>query len=163
MAQPAPILLIRPSTKVVKIRYVLVVLLAGLGYGLQRQYGNRMPAAGEFAIYGAAGLWLVSTVFRHLGLLFSSLTSDGEKLIHREGFLTKSTRSMNIAKVQDARVDQSVGERIMGVGTLTLESAGETGRLIMANIDRPQQVADHVLLLARQSQRGGSATPAAGI
>lgn len=160
MAQPAQILFIRPSTKAVKIHYVLAILLAAIGYGLRYQYAKKMPAAAEYAIYGAAALWLVSTIFRHLGLLFTSLASDGEKLIHQEGFLSKSTRSMNIAKVQDARVEQSVGDRLMGVGTLTLESAGESGRLTMSNIDQPQRVADHILLLARQGQRAAGASGA---
>lgn len=160
MAQPAQILFIRPSTKAVKIHYVLAILLAAAGYGLRYQYTTKMPVAAEYAIYGAAALWLLSSIFRHLGLMFSSLASDGEKLIHEEGFLSKSTRSMNIAKVQDARVEQSVGDRLLGVGTLTLESAGETGRLTMTNIDQPQRVADHILLLARQSQRASGAAGA---
>lgn len=160
MTQAASILFIRPSTKVVKVKYVGAILLAGIGYWLRKQYGAKLPAAAEYAFYGAAALWLAGTIFRHVGLMFTSLASDGEKLIHQEGFLSKSTRSMNISKVQDARVEQSLGERMMGVGTLTLESAGETGRLVMANIDQPQRVADQVLALARQSQRAAGTSQA---
>ena len=38
-----------------------------------------------------------------------------------------------------------------GIGGITLETAGETGRLTMENIDNPQQVADHILALARRA------------
>jgi membrane protein YdbS with pleckstrin-like domain len=157
MAQAEQILFVRPSTKLVKVRYLCAILLAAAGYWLRYQYGQKLPSAAEYAIYGAAALWLVSTIFRHLGLLFTSLASDGEKLIHVEGFLTKSCRSMNLAKVQDAKVEQSIGERVMGIGALTLESAGESGRLTMSDIDQPQRVADHILLLARQTQRAAGA------
>ncbi len=157
MANASSLLFVRPSTKLVKLRYLIAAAVAGVGYALRRNYGAQFPPPAEYAFFGAAGLLLATTLFRHLSLMFTSLSSDGEKLQFEEGFLSKTSRSMNIAKVQDARVDQSFGERLMGIGTVSLESAGESGRLVMANIDAPRQVADQVLLLARQSRKAGTA------
>jgi hypothetical protein len=52
---------------------------------------------------------------------------------------------LDLAKIQDVRVDQTVGQRILNLGNLTLETAGETGSLTMPNIDSPRQVADRIL------------------
>jgi uncharacterized membrane protein YdbT with pleckstrin-like domain len=58
--------------------------------------------------------------------------------------------------VQDVRVDQSLGQRMLGVGDISIETSGETSRLTMENIDRPQTVADE-LIAASQQHGGGQA------
>jgi len=88
---------------------------------------------------------------KHLQRGFTRLTVEGGKLRYESGILSRSTRTMEIGKVQDVRVDQSVGQRIFGIGNLTLETAGETSRLTIAGIDQPQQAADHILELAHQA------------
>ncbi len=161
MPQAPHLIFIRPSTKLVQIRYVLAALVAASGYAIHYYYPQMQGGSAiSYALYGIGGFWFVSTIFRHLGLLFTSLSSDGERLLHEQGFFSKSTRSMNLAKIQDARVDQSMGERMVGIGTLTLESAGEAGRLVMEHIDRPKEVADQILSLSRQHLRsiGGAGT-----
>ncbi len=59
---------------------------------------------------------------------------------------------MELSKVQDVRFDQTLGQRIIGTGDLSVETAGETSRIVMASIDRPREVAEHILELSR-SQR----------
>ena len=59
--------------------------------------------------------------------------------------LSRSTRTMELSRIQDVRVDQTLLQRMIGIGTITVETAGETGRLSMANVDRPQTVADIIL------------------
>jgi uncharacterized membrane protein YdbT with pleckstrin-like domain len=58
---------------------------------------------------------------------------------------SRSTRTMEIHKVQDVRVDQSLTQRLLGTGNISIETAGETSRLTLVNIDRPQYVADRIL------------------
>jgi len=50
-----------------------------------------------------------------------------------------------LSRLQDVRVEQSVGQRILGTGDLTIESAGESGILTFNSIDRPRQVAETIL------------------
>ena len=77
------------------------------------------------------------------------LTIAGGKMKFEQGMLSKSTRNLELAKIQDVRVDQSLGNRLLGLGDLTLETAGESGSLTIRKIDRPQQVDDQILELAR--------------
>jgi hypothetical protein len=39
---------------------------------------------------------------------------------------------------------------MMGIGTVAFETAGETGRLAIGNVDNPQAVADFILESARK-------------
>jgi len=52
---------------------------------------------------------------------------------------------MELAKIQDVRVHQSMGQRLLNIGNIDIETAGERGTLIIRNIDRPQTVADFIL------------------
>jgi membrane protein YdbS with pleckstrin-like domain len=105
------------------------------------------------------------TAVRHVGRLASRLTIVGDHIKWESGLLSRSTRVMELAKVQDVRVDQSLGQRVFGIGDLSVETAGESSRIVMRSVDRPHQAAEHVLGLARaqrqtppQGQNPGGAT-----
>ena len=73
----------------------------------------------------------------------------GDKLRYEIGILSKTTRTIQISKIQDVTVIQSLGQRLIGVGTLSIETAGETSRLTIANIDEPRVVAEELLDASR--------------
>ena len=60
---------------------------------------------------------------------------------------------MELSKVQDVRFDQTFGQRIIGTGDLSVETAGGSSRIEMDSIDRPKDVAENILNLSR-AQRG---------
>jgi uncharacterized membrane protein YdbT with pleckstrin-like domain len=82
------------------------------------------------------------------------LTVEDGVVRYRHGLISESTRSIELAKIQDIRVERSLSQRLWGIGTLVLETAGETSRLALADIDRPQQVADWILNASRKIGRG---------
>ncbi len=67
----------------------------------------------------------------------------------RHGFLVQTTRAMELSKIQDVRVERTLTQRMWGVGTLVLESAGESSRLVVVDIDNPQGTAAAILRAAR--------------
>ena len=82
----------------------------------------------------------------------------GDKLRYEVGFMRKSTRNISLPKVQDARVDQSVTQRMFSVGDLAIETAGEASRLVIHDIDRPQPLADEIMRRAEAASSGISPT-----
>lgn len=78
---------------------------------------------------------------RHMLLRSTSLAIEGELIKYQSGWISKLQRTMVIEKLQDVRVDQTVWQRILGVGGITLETAGESSRLTMEAIDNPTAVA----------------------
>ena len=162
---PVPVahMVVRPSTKLLVPHYVVAALLlvAALVVSLHCPEHKHV-----WHVLVAAGVvWAGVTMYKHARRRYISLTLDGDRLRYEEGVLSKSTRSLNLTTIQDVRVRQSMTGRILRVGSLTLETAGETGQLTMENLDTPQQVADHILALARrahQSQAGGAVAPTGG-
>jgi hypothetical protein len=56
---------------------------------------------------------------------------------------------MELRKVQDVRVDQTVTQRMLNTGDITVETAGESSRITMHSIDDPHHAAEHILELTR--------------
>jgi NAD(P)-dependent dehydrogenase (short-subunit alcohol dehydrogenase family) len=102
-------------------------------------------------------LLLIWPIRRHIRRNFTKATIAGDRLRYEVGALARSTRNISLPKVQDARVDQSVTQRMFGIGNLSIETAGEASRLTIRNVDRPQAVADEILAASH-----GATGPGAG-
>jgi uncharacterized membrane protein YdbT with pleckstrin-like domain len=139
-------MLIRPTLKFIQLGYVILALVA-LGIGvlvyLQAQ-----------VLYGFLALFLLLwPLARHLRQRSTKLSVNGDKLRYELGMLSRTTRTIQLSKVQDVTVSQSLSQRMAGVGDLSIETAGETSRLTIINIDRPQEVADKIMEIAQHGPR----------
>ena len=106
----------------------------------------------------AAVLLLFVPIRRHIRRQTIKVTLTGDKLRYESGLLSKTTRNIQLSKVQDVRVDQSLGQRMIGVGDLSIETSGESSRLEVDNIDQPQAVADEIIAASQEhgsTQSGG--------
>jgi uncharacterized membrane protein YdbT with pleckstrin-like domain len=81
------------------------------------------------------------------GMVKTTITHD--RLRYETGFASKSTRTIQLSKVQDVRVDQRLGQRIYRVGNISIETAGEASRLTLADVDSPHALADEILNRSR--------------
>ncbi len=145
---------IRPTMKFIKLGYavaLLVIIAAVIAASMIPQaYENYRPWA-----MVAPVVLLIWPAKRHLRRQFTKATIAGDKLRYEVGILSKSTRNISLPKVQDARVDQSLTQRVFHVGNLSIETAGETSRLSIRNIDRPQHVADQILAASHDASGRG--------
>jgi membrane protein YdbS with pleckstrin-like domain len=139
---------VRQSLKGVKIAYALVLILAAAiaAYWLSSSNPPDVPLWGPM-LAPAALLLLVA--IRHMRRRTTCLDVEGERLRYEAGLFSKTSRIMELAKVQDVRFDQTFGQRMIGTGDLSLETAGEASRIVMPSIDRPREVAEHILELSK--------------
>ncbi len=96
-------------------------------------------------------LILVWPAMRALRRKLTRTTITGDRLRYETGVASKSTRTIQLSKVQDVRVDQSLVQRLFNIGNLSIETAGEASRLTVHNVDDPQALADEIM---NRSQRG---------
>ena len=66
------------------------------------------------------------------------VTSD--RLIRRQGLVAKHSMEIPLEHINDVRFEQNVLERIIGAGTLVVQSASEQGRESFDNIRHPEEV-----------------------
>jgi uncharacterized membrane protein YdbT with pleckstrin-like domain len=142
-------LIIRPSTKVVVFWDIVATLLA-IG-GATAVY-ILVPHNQYWWLGGLPGVALmIASIVRYFGLLMSKLTITTEHLRLETGFVSKSTHTIDLAKVQDVRVDQSVRQRLLGMGRISVETSGGASAIAIDDVDNPHKLADMILERSRQS------------
>lgn len=140
---------LRPSIKLVQAGYAACLLLALAVSGYMVSAQDRDPRLWWLLLIPA--LFLLLTVTKHLGRRMVKLSVLDDRLRYESGFLSKTTRMIELAKVQDVRVDQTLGQRMIGVGDLSVETAGGASRIVIQSIDRPHEAADRILGLSNPS------------
>ena len=140
---------IRPSTKLVMAGYVLTALILAALAWLTYSYALKEPNPW----HALALLLFLFPMKRHLQTRLLTLTVEGDHLTLESGLISRSRRTVDLAKVQDVTVRQGIGQRILGTGDLTLETAGERSQMVIEGIDSPRSVADLILDRARTALR----------
>jgi membrane protein YdbS with pleckstrin-like domain len=72
--------------------------------------------------------------------LTSCFVVTSDRLIHREGWIAKHSFEIPLEAINDVRFAQGVFERIIGAGTLIVQSASESGREEFKAIRNPEDV-----------------------
>jgi uncharacterized membrane protein YdbT with pleckstrin-like domain len=111
-------------------------------------------------------LLLVYPVPKVVSWLTSNFAVTSDRVIHREGFIAKRSMEIPLEAINDVRFDQGIIDRMLGAGTLVIQSASEQGRQIFDNIRDPEGVQRTIYQEGernkeRMYQGRGSAVPAA--
>lgn len=153
-------LVIRPSMKLVRAGYTtvfVVLFLAVLAY--TNSPDMQKLTAWVLAIPALLLLWPLKY---HLRCRYTHMTLAGDKLRYETGILSRSKRVIQLTKVQDVRVDQTVTQRLLRTGDISLETAGETSLLTIRNVDDPDAATARILRVAhpeigeRKAGQGGT-------
>ncbi len=156
---------VHPSAKLLKPWYAVAVLIA-LGI-VWYNYNLTPPEPPKHWLHIFPALIVIGTLMAHGRRVFTTLQLEDYRLRFESGLFTKTTRIMELRKVQDVRVEQNLFQRMLNTGNIAIETAGESSGIVMANIDRPQFVADTILHAShshyKQDQTpGGPTTPPLG-
>jgi uncharacterized membrane protein YdbT with pleckstrin-like domain len=139
-------MIIRPTMKFIYLGYVLVVVIVAASVLVLERI--HMPAGVPPALLPwipfLPTLLLLWPLKRHLRNRIIKMTILDDRLRYETGLTNRITRTILISKVQDVTVHQRIGQRLFGVGDVSIETAGESSRLTIFNIDRPQEIADHI-------------------
>jgi len=119
-------------------------------------------------IWGALAVGLVLLIWYSVRGVVAWATSNfavtSDRIIHREGFIAKHTMEIPLEAINDVRFHQSILERMVGAGDLTIQSASEFGRNVFANIRNPETVQKTIYQQGERNKsrmyQGGSRAPA---
>ena len=94
---------------------------------------------------------LLAPLRMYLSRRLITLRLHDDHLTLETGLLSRTRRTVDMAKIQDVTVSQTLSQRILGVGNLMLESAGESGRMSFQNLDQPREIADIIIESSKRS------------
>ncbi|MBM3766810.1 MAG: PH domain-containing protein [Acidobacteria bacterium] len=148
-----PQLTVRPSIKGVIVWYVLSTLLLIAIVAFLYTRGFAPPELWALtAIPLGIDIW---ASMKHVKLNTKRLTLDNGVLRFEDGLLAKKQRSIMLDKIRDVRTEQTLGQRIVGIGDLSVDAQGETGAISLQNVDRPREAAEQILDAVRAARGTG--------
>ena len=136
--------MIRPTMKFISLGYaaVAVIVIAWIGFLLHLEWSPQIPSIWRYTITWVPLVLFLWPLKRQLRTRLTKTTIEEFQLKHETGLMAKTTRTIMLPRVQDVTVHQTFLQRIFGVGDVSLETAGEAGRLTICHINRPQEIAD---------------------
>ncbi len=132
---------IHPSMKLVWATYALALITIGVGVWAYSTYAQEQQPW----LMAIPCVALLVPIRMHLLRRMVSVRLHDYHLTIERGFLSRTRRTVDMAKIQDVTVRQSLGQRLLGVGDLMLESAGESSGMGIANVDDPRGLADAII------------------
>jgi len=75
------------------------------------------------------------------------------RVVIRHGVLSRAGRDIPLTRVNDVSFSHTLFERMLGCGTLTIESAGENGQVVLTEVPRVERVQREVYRCAEEESR----------
>jgi membrane protein YdbS with pleckstrin-like domain len=143
------VLELHPHWKVLVVPVLeLLVLLAVTGFLLAQDWWPRWITAVVALVVVAL---LVGVPFLRWRTTQFVITT--KRVVTREGILTRSGRDIPLNRVNDVSFSHNVLERVLRCGTLTVESAGERGQVVLTDIPRVAEVQHKLYELTQRAGR----------
>ncbi|UVW35953.1 PH domain-containing protein [SAR92 clade bacterium H455] len=99
----------------------------------------------------AGGLGLLILLTWHLKNKASKLTVNDNEILFEKGLLSKERSEVNLASVRTTKVKQSFFNRIFGVGSIEIFTAGDSPEIVATGMPDPNKIRE----LIKANQNGG--------
>lgn len=132
---------------------LLVILLILLGIFLAVAGGQLLAEigipVGDKRIVGIVGILLVAVGFLRLSSWWVATKLDRlvikeDELVWTHGLLNKEYTEINMGSVRTVRVSQSMLQRIMNAGDVTIFTSGDVPELVVKGLPNPNAIREHI-------------------
>ena len=89
----------------------------------------------------------------------TTYTLTNRRFVMRDGILSRSGRDIPLTRVNDVSFKHSLIERMLGTGTLVVESAGEHGQLVLKKTPRVEYTQNQLYRLVEELTDGDGIRP----
>ncbi|HEY5858908.1 MAG TPA: PH domain-containing protein [Actinomycetota bacterium] len=121
----------------------------------------------DWIVYAAILIALIAYPLRHLvSWLTSYFVVTSDRVIQREGWISKRSIEIPLEQINDIRFEQGVFERVIGAGDIHIRSASNDGPTTFRDIRHPEEVQRtvyHQAELNNQRMYHGGAATGAGL
>lgn len=131
---------------------VLLIAAAAVGFGL-----GVLPETGS----GAAGRWVLLaialgvvarwSVWPFLAWLSTTYTVTTERLVTRQGVISRYGRDIPLGRINDVAYSQDLVDRMLRCGSLNVSAASEHGTIVLRDVPRVHEVQLEMSELVREA------------
>ena len=125
-------------------RTALAMLLVSVVFGLWWWIaGQRLGSPGGSAVFGWIALLFLAAAamtffFRRIRASADEFVVTNRRVMRKIGLFSREAEQAPIEKIQDITLDQGFVARLLGYGSVVLETASERGRIVFPDISRPE-------------------------
>ncbi|MDW5326340.1 PH domain-containing protein [Plantactinospora sp. KLBMP9567] len=120
---------------------VLVLAVAAVVAGLVLLPSSGAGTVGGYVVAAVAlvlVVWL--SIWPYLVWRTTHYLFTNERVLLQKGVFSRDRRDIPLGRINDHSMNQKFLERLLGCGTLTIESAGERGQSVLADIPGVEKV-----------------------
>ncbi|MGN6299724.1 MAG: PH domain-containing protein [Angustibacter sp.] len=133
----------------------LLVVVPVASFGAARVPDGSAQSIVRAAIAAVALVVLVATtLLPFLRWVTTHYVVTNRRLITRRGIIARTGRDMPLTRINDISFSHTVVERVLGCGTLVVESAGERGQLTLDDVPGVEDVQRRLYELADAAGEG---------
>ena len=130
----------RPSWRSIIGFYILGALAAAAAFAI-----GLLAAGGGIAAAAGAAVLVIVLVWGYLKRFHTRYAITNRRLYIRRGILSRAVEETRLGRVQDVRVTQHMGQRLLGIGTVDFGTSAESGAgFRFEGISDPDDVARQV-------------------
>jgi len=120
---------------------VLVLAVAAVVAGLVLLPATGVGTIGGWVIAAVAlALVVVFTIWPYMVWRTTHYLFTNERVLLQHGVFSRDRRDIPLGRINDHSMSQRFIERLLGCGTLTIESAGERGQSVLVDIPDVEKV-----------------------
>jgi uncharacterized membrane protein YdbT with pleckstrin-like domain len=142
---------LRPTLIFVAIWYMaaafVVVVTAAIMGALHRYVSTE---AAVIVILVVAAAVFITPIYKHILRRREVYTLTNHKLEMRYGLISKTVRNIPLRNIQDVTVTATVAQRLLRLGRIVIDSASESGKIMLHDVHHPEKYADMILGVLRQ-------------
>ena len=113
---------VRTHIKVLFGRFVVTLLVLVAGFALGLHWHGTVRLWLILITLVVAVVWMAPPLLRWL---FSTYTLTDQRLIEQQGIFSRSGRIIPLSRINDVSFEKSLGDRLLGCGTLIVHDASE--------------------------------------
>ncbi|PZS26707.1 MAG: hypothetical protein DLM59_17830 [Pseudonocardiales bacterium] len=125
----------------------VVIFLGAVGAGA---FGAAQTDSTPLRYTILAAVVLIVVIFTLLPFMRWQTTHfvvTSHRVLIRRGILSRSGRDVPLSRINDVSFEHSFFERLLGCGTLIVESAGERGQVVLQHVPRVESVQGRIYQL----------------
>jgi membrane protein YdbS with pleckstrin-like domain len=140
------LLRVRPHARALVLPLLaLLAVLAAAGFAAGRLPEASWQAAARWAVAAAAAALVVRlSLLPWLRWLTTVLVVTDRRVVLERGVLRRTSRGVPLSRVADVGVERSALQRLLGSGTLVLDTVGERGGLVVRDVPRVRALAAEI-------------------
>ena len=152
-ADEREIFTLRPTMVFVAIRYIIAALVVLAAAALMGILSSKYNVSGQVAFLVVVGIAVIAfsnPIYKHILRRREVYTLTNHKLEMRYGIIAKIVRNIPLRNIQDVTVTASVWQRFLNLGNIEIDSASESGKIVLDDIHHPERYANQILAELRR-------------